>query len=192
MNENETTGPAAPSEEASAEQSEAMAAERAGEYLAALQRERADFVNYKRRAEQERTLLGAVATAITVARFLPVLDDFDRAVQAIDPAANDSPWVQGILAVQRKAAGVLDSLGVRELEVEGAPFDPRVCEAVLEGDGPANTVVGVLERGYVMGDQVIRPARVIVGRDGTAVGASEEAPTSAMREDGTEQRASEV
>jgi molecular chaperone GrpE len=141
-------------------------ARKAEEYLAALQRERADFINFKRRTEQESKALASGVIAMTIERCLPVLDDFKLATSTVEPHIAALPWTQGILAVERKFEAVLESFGVKEIEIEGKPFDPRLCEAVMEGDGPANTVIAVLQRGFTIGDQLIRPARVVVGRGG--------------------------
>jgi molecular chaperone GrpE len=176
--------PEAVAEEEAPESGEEETAAKAGEYLAALQRERADFLNYKRRIEQESRQVASAAAAMVVDRFLPVLDDFALATAAVDPSIASLPWTQGILGIQRKLESVLEGLGVKEVEVEGKPFDPRVSEALMQTDGPENAVVKVLQRGYQMGDQLVRPARVVVGRGGGEN--HNEAPAGAQTNDNNE------
>lgn len=171
-------------EETAGEREGDEVARRAEEYLAALQRERADFLNYKRRVEQDRRSSAALTTARTVGAFFPVLDDLYLAAEAVDPRLSDLPWVRGMLAVRRKFEAVLESLGVQEIDIEGRPFDPRVCEAVMQAPGPENTVLKVLQRGYILGEQLVRPARVIVGRGGPEL-AQTESPSEQQRESPT-------
>lgn len=175
MNEEQTTAPeAADVPAAEAEAAPPDPALKAEEYLAALQRERADFLNYKRRIETEGRQVSAAAMAMVVDRFLPAIDDLELAARSVEPNVAQLPWTQGVLAVQRKLEGVLNSLDVKPIDCEGQPFDPRLCEALMEGEGPEGVVVKVLQRGYVMGEQLVRPARVIVGRGGGAAATAQE------------------
>jgi len=166
MNDEQTTTPDAPETPAPEAEETVDPAARAEEYLNALQRERADFLNYKRRIETEGRQVASAAMMSVVERLLPVVDDFELAANSVEPHVANLPWTQGVLAVQRKLEGVLASLDVKAVDCEGKPFDPRLCEALMEGEGPEGIVVAVLQRGYTMGDQLVRPARVIVGRGG--------------------------
>ena len=103
----------------------------AAEYLDALQRERASFINYKRRSEQERAETVQFAAANLLKRLLPVVDDFDRALAAI-PAEEreDNSWVEGVELIARKLHNILEQEGVEPIEALGQPFDPNLHEAV--------------------------------------------------------------
>lgn len=143
----------------------------AAEYLDALQRERASFINYKRRSEQERAETVQFAAANLLKRLLPVVDDFDRALAAI-PAEEreDNSWVEGVELIARKLHNILEQEGVEPIEALGQPFDPNLHEAVAFDDQAAgsgeqvDTVAEVYSKGYKMKDRVIRPAMVKVSR----------------------------
>ncbi|NLX09024.1 MAG: nucleotide exchange factor GrpE [Chloroflexi bacterium] len=137
---------------------------RAQEYLDSLQRERAAFQNYKRRVERERDDQRQQLTGSVLARFLPVLDDFYRAMEAV-PADQCDQWYEGVLLIQRKLERVLQDEGVSEIEALGLEFDPNFHEAVGVDEGveaESGTITQVLLRGYKHGDRVLRPAMVRV------------------------------
>jgi molecular chaperone GrpE len=133
------------------------------EYLELAQRVQADFENYRKRAAREQERLVAHAHERLVRELLPVLDDLERALEAAE-RHEEATLVDGVRLVERALRGALEKEGVREIETEGA-FDPHVHEALLtqarEGARPGS-VVEVVQRGYRMGDKVVRPARVIV------------------------------
>lgn len=127
-------------------------------------RQRADFLNFKKRVDREREGHRRDAAAEAAGRILPVLDNLDRALKAME--GGDHPeWFQGFVLVRQQLWEALQSLGVEEIEAEGRPFDPSLHEAMLavrrEGVRPG-TVAEVLERGYRMGEKVLKPARVAV------------------------------
>ncbi len=139
----------------------------AAEYLDALQRERASFLNYKRRVEQDREEAAYKATANVLKKLLGVVDDFDRAVAHLPEDARKVPWVEGVLAIHRKLNAVLESEGVEKIEAQDQPFDPNLHEAVAfddTGDGHQDTVAEVYANGYKVRDRVLRPAMVKVSR----------------------------
>ena len=142
----------------------------AAEYLDALQRERANFINYRRRTEQERAETVQYATANLLKRLLPVVDDFDRALAAIPPEERvNNPWVEGVELIARKLHNILEQEGVEPIEALGQPFDPNLHEAVAfddnsEGGGHTDTVAEVYSKGYKLHDRVLRPAMVKVSR----------------------------
>jgi molecular chaperone GrpE len=139
----------------------------AAEYLDALQRERASFLNYKRRVEQDREEAAYKATANVLKKLLGVVDDFDRAVAHLPEEAKNVPWVEGVLAIHRKLNAVLESEGVEKIEAQGQQFDPNLHEAVAfddTGDGHEDTVAEVYANGYKVRDRVLRPAMVKVSR----------------------------
>src|SRR6185437_3354119 len=136
---------------------------RSAEYLDQAQRTRAELINYRRRMEQEMQLARRFAAEHLIARILPVIDDFHRAINAVPDADRENPWVQGMLLIERKMWSVLESEGVRPIEAVGKPFDPSVHEAVsIDSDG-GDTVVEEFQRGYTLHDRIIRPAMVKVG-----------------------------
>ncbi len=147
----------------------AVAAERekAEQYYKNWQRSAADFINYKRRIETERTEQARFAGAALVINILPIFDDLDRAVNTVDASLAGLNWVQGIVAIHRKFASLLEAMDVHEVEAAGQPFDPSVHEAVAKQPGAEGKVIAVVQKGYRLGDKVIRPAMVTVG-DGAA------------------------
>ena len=136
------------------------------EFLLALQRERAEFTNYKRRTAEERQAMIGLAGEGLINKVLNVADDFDRAIDARPPAIADDPWVEGIEAIDRKLRQLLESEGVSAIEaVAGTPFDPREHEAVAGVPGtdhPDGAIVMEVRRGYRLRDRVLRPALVAV------------------------------
>jgi len=136
------------------------------EYLAALQRERAEFQNFKRRTAEERNAMLGLAGEDLIRKVLALADDFDRAVETRPEALDGDAWVEGIAAIDRKLRLLLESEGVTEIEAKpGARFDPRHHEAVanVPGTGRADgEIVDELRRGYRLRDRVIRPALVAV------------------------------
>jgi molecular chaperone GrpE len=140
---------------------------RAEEHLYNWQRSAADFSNYKRRTEDERSQLGQFSNAILIGKLLAVLDDFDRALESVPAEAHD-PWIEGVKLVERKLRGVLESEGVSPIEAVGQSFDPNLHEAVAHEETtehPDNEVIGEVQRGYRLHDRVIRPSLVRVANN---------------------------
>lgn len=137
-------------------------------FEASWKRAAADLANYKRRVEQERAEQQRLARAALVLSILPVHDDFARAVETLDEALAGDGWVQGVLAIQRKLAALLESMGVEEVPAAGQPFDPSRHEAVARAPGPDNVCLDVAQRGYSLDGGLIRPALVVVGDGGAA------------------------
>ncbi len=133
------------------------------EYLADLQRLAADFDNYRKRALRDQQAFASRAAERLVAKLLPVLDDLER---ALDAAAHheEAKVIEGVEMTKSALAAALASEGLVEIDAEGT-FDPHVHEALLaqptEGVEPGS-IVQVVQRGYRLGDAVLRPARVIV------------------------------
>jgi len=144
------------------------------EYLAALQRERAEFLNFKRRTAEEREAMYGIAAEGLMRKVLALADDFDLAVQHRPEGGVDEGWVDGIAAIERKLRQLLESEGVSIIDASpGLPFDPREHEAVANVPGTGRRggeIVDELRRGYRLRDRVIRPALVAVAED---VGADE-------------------
>lgn len=137
------------------------------EHLYNWQRSAADFSNYKRRTEDERSVLSQFSTAALISRLLAVLDDFDRALANVPSDAHDS-WIEGVQLVERKLRGVLESEGVTQIEAIGQPFDPNLHEAVAHEETTEhadNEVIGEVQRGYRLHDRVLRPSLVRVANN---------------------------
>jgi molecular chaperone GrpE len=153
-------------QEAQAEREQLTA--QAAENLDGWQRARAEFANYKRRVEAERTELAASAGAEALKRVLPAVDDFERAMQTLPDDLNDHPWVNGVLMVQRKLNAALEQSGITPIATSpGDTFDPNVHEAITHEDSDQFTseqIIGEVQRGYKIGDRVLRPAMVRVAR----------------------------
>jgi molecular chaperone GrpE len=144
--------------------------EQAQQNLHNWQRSAADFANYKRRSEEERSALGEFSKAVLITKLLGVLDDFDRALESIPDDAHEG-WVEGIRLVERKLRNVLETEGVTQIEALGQPFDPNLHEAVVHEETtehPDNEVTSELQRGYRLRDRVIRPALVKVANNPTS------------------------
>ena len=140
----------------------------AAEYLEGWQRAKADFVNFKRRMELERTEMFNSVSGDILARVLPAVDDFDRAVQTLPEELKDNGWVNGALLIQRKLSSLLDQSGAKQIPVSaGDEFDPTIHEAVTHEDSEdvmSGHVIAEVQRGYKMGDRVLRPALVRVAK----------------------------
>ena len=149
------------------------------EYLAALQRERAEFLNFKRRTGEEREQLSGLASEGLIRKVLALADDFDLAIEHRPETGVDESWVGGIVAIDRKLRQLLDSEGVSSIDARpGMLFDPRQHEAVVNVPNTGRAggeIVEELRRGYRLRDRVIRPALVAVAEhsDGDAPAGSE-------------------
>ena len=146
---------------------------RAQSYMQNWQRAAADYQNFKRRVEEERSETARFANASLIINLLPLVDDLERALQNVDGHLAGLTWVDGIRLIYRKFQAVLEMSGVEEIPAEGQPFDPSVHEAVAQVPGPENQVVSVAQRGFKLGERVIRPAMVVVGQGGGATSADQ-------------------
>ncbi len=138
----------------------ARADENYGKFLLAV----ADFDNYRKRVQRDIDSMVSSRRRMLLERLLPVLDNLQRALQS---NAGVEKLLGGLEQTLRGFEAVLASEGVKPIEVRGEPFDPRVAEAVgtLPSDGVAeDTVVEVTEKGYTLGDDLLRPAKVIVAK----------------------------
>jgi len=138
--------------------------EQAQAHMANWQRALADYQNLKRRTEQEREEVARLANAALVINFLPLVDDLERALTSVDARLAGLTWVDGIRLIYRKFQAVLEASGVSEIKTEGETFDPNVHEAVMFGEGEEGKILSEVQRGYKLGDRVIRPAMVVVGK----------------------------
>ena len=132
------------------------------EYLDALQRLKAEFDNFRRRAQRDQADLISRASERLVRQLLPVVDDLERALE-FAAAHEEAQLEDGVRLVHRALAEALAKEGLVEVETDGA-FDPHTQEALLSQPSEAEegTVIQVLQKGYRLGDRVLRPARVVV------------------------------
>jgi molecular chaperone GrpE len=142
----------------------AEAQAQADEYKDGWQRSLADFQNYKRRTDVEKAEAYQSAIGTVVKRYLPILDDLERAL-AHRPA--DLPWAEGIELIYRKLQTILENEGLKRIEAEGKPFDPNFHEAILQEPAEGfecGMVIDIIQQGYMLGERVIRPAMVRVAQ----------------------------
>lgn len=143
------------------------------EYVEDLKRLAAEFDNFRKRSARERDAMVQRANGRLIRECLGILDDLERALEAAErPApdagsssapAPDATVVEGVALVEKRLRGLLEKEGVREIETDGT-FDPHVHEALLTqpSEDAEGTIVGVMQKGYVHGDMVLRAARVAV------------------------------
>jgi molecular chaperone GrpE len=146
---------------AALEASEAKAAE----YLDGWQRAQAEFTNFRKRQERERELMRFEAVGRVVKRYLPIVDDLQRALKDRPTDNNGASWAEGIELIYRKLISILEAEGVTPIKAEGEMFDPNLHEAVVQSESDeheSGQVIEVLQTGYKMGDRVLRPAMVRV------------------------------
>ena len=136
---------------------------KAEENLAGWQRAQADFINYKRRTEQEKENLSKFANANLILGLLPALDDLERALNSVPPRLIKLSWVDGIRLIERKLKTSLEAAGLAEIKALGEPFDPNLHEAVRQDKGKEGIVIEEMQKGYRLNDRVLRPSKVVVG-----------------------------
>jgi molecular chaperone GrpE len=152
-----------PENSATLEQALDAEKKKAEEYLASWQRAQADFINYKRRAEQERLEFNSYANANLAQVILPILDDLERAIKAIPEEYSKSDWAEGVRLVERKFKTSLEGQGVKPILALGMTFDPNLHEAIRHEKGKEGMVIAEYQKGYTLNDKLLRPARVGVG-----------------------------
>ena len=156
----------APVEETAGADALADALRERDEYLDALKRLKAEFENYRKRSERERSEFSKRATEQLVKQLLPVVDDLERALEAA--ALHEGEKLEeGVRLVQRALSDALAREGLVEVPTDGQ-FDPHTQEALLAqpSSKPEGAVIQVLQKGYTLGDRVLRPARVVVSAGG--------------------------
>lgn len=130
----------------------------------ALQRERADATNIRRRHQEQVAGLKPLIKAEVVRDLLPVIDNFERALKHVPDNLKDDDYVKGVQGVVKQFEKTLEQMGVKRIKTTGHPFDPKWHEAVSmeEGEGAQEVVSEELQAGYAIGDEVIRHAMVRV------------------------------
>jgi molecular chaperone GrpE len=140
----------------------AAAEQQRDDYLDALQRLKAEFDNYRKRVARDQQELAARAHERLVRELVPVLDDLERALEAASEH-EEAKLEEGVRLVHRELAAALQREGLAEIDTDGQ-FDPHVHEALLSqpSDAEEGSVIEVVQKGYTLGDRVVRPARVVV------------------------------
>lgn len=135
-----------------------------GELTQALQRERADSVNLRRRVDEERAQLGTFYKSMVIRDLLPAIDNLERALMHIPKDLKSHDYVKGVQGVVKQFEQCFKQLGVERIKTVGEPFDPRLHEAVSVEDagGQVEVVCEELQPGYKLGDEIIRHAMVKV------------------------------
>lgn len=137
--------------------------EEKNEYLKGWQKERADFINYRK--EEEKTLKykeDALKIDI-ISEFLPVLDNLERAEKGITEKLKNDNWVKGVLSIKDQIKNILKKEGVEEIK-DNKIFKPEIHEAVATGRGKDNEILEIFQKGYFLNGKVLRPAKVKVGQ----------------------------
>jgi molecular chaperone GrpE len=140
---------------------------KAAEYLDGWQRARAEFANYRKRIEKEQEDMIKSANGAFITRLLPVMDDFERAFQTLPLGLMGMTWLEGIALIQRKLQILLEQEGVTVIETEGQMFDPTLHQAVTHEESEEHEegqIIGEAQKGYTMGDKVLRPSLVRVAK----------------------------
>lgn len=143
-------------------QAEKEAAEHKDQWLRAT----ADYKNFKRRVDAERSELIRSASSALLLKLLPVVDDFDRSIANIPAEIAATAWWGGTHLIAQKMRIILESEGAKPIEALGSDFDPNLHEAVIyeDAEGQEGKVIAELQRGYKLNDRVLRPTMVKVGK----------------------------
>lgn len=135
----------------------------------------AEFDNYKKRTLREREALIESANERLILDLLPIVDSVDRARRHAEGDTESDAFKEGVRMIMEELPKILENRGLKEIEAEGQPFDPNLHEALMQvaSDHEAGTIAEVIERGYSLGDRVLRHAKVVVSQ-GPAAGGDEQ------------------
>ncbi|CAM4322639.1 co-chaperone GrpE [Paenibacillus sp. oral taxon 786 str. D14] len=135
------------------------------EFQQRLLRAQADFDNFRRRTVKEKEELGKYASAKLITELLPVIDNFERALNTTGDISDAASYVKGVEMIFRQLEGVLKAEGLTPMEAEGQPFNPEFHQAIMQVESEEHEegiVVEVVQKGYMLKDKVLRPAMVKV------------------------------
>lgn len=152
-----------PEEIADLQSSLAESESKSTEYLDGWQRARAELTNYRKRVERDRIQNRKNIAGEVIKRYLPIVDDFERALKDRPQDGSGALWAEGVELVYRKMLAVLEAEGVTPMNPEGETFDPNLHEAIMQTESDeheSDQVIEVLQRGYMIGERVLRPAMV--------------------------------
>lgn len=139
---------------------------KSNDYFEGWQRERADFLNYKKRIERDQVSLKNYLVGEIVKKYIIIVDDMELAIKNKPNDSNCKDWVDGIELIHQKLMSILDNEGVERINTDGG-FDPNIHEALTQIDSPTHEsgqIVDVMRQGYKIGDRILRPSLVIVAR----------------------------
>jgi len=139
---------------------------KSNDYFEGWQRERADFLNYKKRIERDQISLKNYLTGEIIKKYIIIVDDMELAIKNKPNDSNCKDWVDGIGLIYQKLISILENEGVERINTDGG-FDPNIHEALTQIDSPAHEsgqIVDVMRQGYKIGDRILRPSLVIVAR----------------------------
>jgi molecular chaperone GrpE len=137
--------------------------EKAENYLASWQRSQADLENYIKRAEQEKSETIEFANTILLLDLLPILDDFERALDSLPAELDEQNWTTGIKLIYNKLKTILETQGLAEIKAKGEYFDPYFHEAAGQMEGEEGIVMEEIRKGYKFRGKLLRPSMVMVG-----------------------------
>jgi len=133
-----------------------------------LQRTRADFENYRKRVEQEKSAARETGQATAILKLLPTIDNIERAIAHVPEDLKENAWAQSVSGLTKQLDKSLDNLNLKRIEAEpGAPFNPDLHEAIQfdeEAEGDKEVIAEVLQAGYILNGSPIRHAMVKVTR----------------------------
>lgn len=134
------------------------------ELTEAAKRALADLQNYRKRVEEERANFIQFANAGLLLALLPILDSFNRAFSQVPEEIKNTDWFKGALQIEQQLVAVINKQDVKEMPSSvGQKLDPRFHEAITVGPGEKDTIIEEFEKGYMLGNKVLRPAKVKVG-----------------------------
>jgi len=129
-----------------------------------LKRAVADYHNLEKRVQADSLTFVQYSRAALIGKILPVLDSLDQAVAGASGSEAESGWLKGVLMSIKQLRQVLSEEGLVEIEAEGS-FDPNLHEAIDVQEGESDKILSVTQRGYTLNGSVVRPARVVVGKE---------------------------
>lgn len=128
-----------------------------------LKRALADYRNLERRAREESLVMAYSLRNELIKRLLPVLDGFDKVIKGVDAAQVRGGWLEGVKMLVKQLVTVLEQEGIRKIDTDSY-FDPKLHEAADVVEGEEDKIIEVIETGYMIGGKVLRPAKVVVGK----------------------------
>ena len=123
----------------------------------------ADFQNYKRRVEEQHKNISTFATENLILELLPFIDNLERAIKAIPKDKEADEWAKGINQIYQQFTQTLEKQGLQAIQSVGEPLDPEKHEALMQAPGEKDIIIEEMEKGYILGEKVIRAAKVKVG-----------------------------
>ena len=138
-----------------------QAEQTAQEYLSGWQRAKADYINQEKETDRQKIAWVKFANLELILNFLSILDSFDQSAENLTKDLKNDQWVKGVLKIKEQLESFLKSQGVEKIKTKGEKFNPEFHE-VVEKKGDHQEIIKQVQAGYLMRDQVIRPAKVII------------------------------